>query len=104
MKRVAGIEPASLAWKARGYSRRRFIIFRVSSSKPNVKLWFRSASLWKKDRFPDLIRKQNSKKKENVYVVCKKGIIVNSNSKKKIRSITSMSAFLSESHPKRLAF
>jgi hypothetical protein len=31
MKRVAGIEPASLAWKARGYSRRRFIIFNVTS-------------------------------------------------------------------------
>lgn len=70
MKRVAGIEPASLAWKARGYSRRRFIIFRVSSSKPNMKLWFRSASLWKKDRFPDLIRKQNFKKKKRKCLRC----------------------------------
>ena len=54
MERVAGIEPASLAWKARGYSRRRFIIFNVSNSKPNMKLWFHSAPLWKMDQFPDL--------------------------------------------------
>lgn len=77
MGRVAGIEPASLAWKARGYSRRQFIIFNVSNSKPNMKLWFHSAPLWKMDRFPDLSRKRNSKKKE-------------------IRPITSMSAFMSE--------
>ena len=37
IERVAGIEPASLAWKARGYSRRWFIIFNVSNSKPNMK-------------------------------------------------------------------
>uniref|UniRef100_A0A452Y5Z2 Uncharacterized protein n=1 Tax=Aegilops tauschii subsp. strangulata TaxID=200361 RepID=A0A452Y5Z2_AEGTS len=37
MERVAGIEPASLAWKARGYSRRWLIIFNVSNSKPNMK-------------------------------------------------------------------
>jgi len=54
MERVAGIEPASLAWKARGYSRRQFIIFHVSNSKPNMKLWFHSAPLWKMDRFLDL--------------------------------------------------
>jgi hypothetical protein len=57
IERVAGIEPASLAWKARGYSRRRFIIFNVSNSKPNMKLWFHSAPLWNMDRFPDLGRK-----------------------------------------------
>ena len=45
MERVAGIEPASLAWKARGYSRRWLIIFNVSNSKPNMKLWFHSAPL-----------------------------------------------------------
>jgi hypothetical protein len=67
MKRVAGIEPASLAWKARGYSRRRFIIFSVSNSKPNMKLWFHSASLWKKGRFPDLIRKKKKKKTFTMY-------------------------------------
>ena len=51
MERVAGIEPASLAWKARGYSRRQFIIvnLNVSNSKPNMKLWFHSAPLWKID-------------------------------------------------------
>jgi hypothetical protein len=37
MERVAGIEPALLAWKARGYSRRWLIIFDVSNSKPNMK-------------------------------------------------------------------
>ncbi|KAF8657189.1 hypothetical protein HU200_009949 [Digitaria exilis] len=37
MERVAGIEPASLAWKARGYSRRWLIFFNVSNSKPNMK-------------------------------------------------------------------
>ena len=67
MERVAGIEPASLAWKARGYSRRRFIIFNVSNSKPNMKLWFHSAPLWKMDRFPDLSRKQ---KKFDPYHLC----------------------------------
>ena len=46
MERVAGIEPASLAWKARGYSRRWLIIFNVSNSKPNMKFWFHSAPLW----------------------------------------------------------
>jgi len=46
MERVAGIEPASLAWKARGYSRRWLIIFDVSNSKPNMKFWFHSAPLW----------------------------------------------------------
>lgn len=51
IERVAGIEPASLAWKARGYSRRRFIIFNASNSKPNMKLWFHSAPLWKIDIF-----------------------------------------------------
>jgi len=30
MERVAGIEPASLAWKARGYSRRWLIIFNLT--------------------------------------------------------------------------
>lgn len=54
LERVAGIEPASLAWKARGYSRRRFSIFNVSNSKPNMKLWFHSAPLWKMDKFLDL--------------------------------------------------
>lgn len=74
MGRVAGIEPASLAWKARGYSRRRFIIlnFNASNSKPNMKLWFHSAPLWKMEKFPDIRRERN----------------------KKIRPITSMSAFL----------
>lgn len=66
MGRVAGIEPASLAWKARGYSRRRFSILNVSNSKPNMKILFHSAPLWKIDVFPEI----------------------------KIRSITSMSAFL----------
>ncbi|EPS74167.1 hypothetical protein M569_00588, partial [Genlisea aurea] len=47
-KRVAGIEPASLAWKAKGYSRRRFSSLSVSNSKPNMKLWFHSAPLWRK--------------------------------------------------------
>ncbi|KAG2543184.1 hypothetical protein PVAP13_9NG722277 [Panicum virgatum] len=37
MEQVAGIEPASLAWKARGYSRRWFIFFNFSNSKPNMK-------------------------------------------------------------------
>ncbi|KAF7108544.1 hypothetical protein CFC21_108995 [Triticum aestivum] len=37
MERVAGIKPASLAWKARGYSRCWLIIFNVSNSKPNMK-------------------------------------------------------------------
>jgi hypothetical protein len=36
-RRVAGIEPASLAWKAKGYSRR-FLLFVIASiSKPNMK-------------------------------------------------------------------
>lgn len=72
MGRVAGIEPASLAWKARGYSRRPVIIFNASNSKPNMKLWFHSAPLWKMDKFPDIRQERN----------------------KKIRPITSMSAFL----------
>lgn len=46
-ERVAGIEPASLAWKARGYSRRQCRSLNVSNSKPNMKLWFHSAPLWK---------------------------------------------------------
>lgn len=71
MKRVAGIEPASLAWKARGYSRRRFIRFNASNSKPNMKLLVHSAPLWKPEKFPDLRRERNNK----------------------IRPITSMSAF-----------
>lgn len=53
MERVAGIEPASLAWKARGYSRRWLIIFNVSNSKPNMKFWFHSAPLWKVHVFPE---------------------------------------------------
>lgn len=52
IKRVAGIEPASLAWKARGYSRRLLIIFNVSNSKPNMNFCFHSAPLWKIDVFP----------------------------------------------------
>ena len=72
MGRVAAIEPASLAWKARGYSRRPFIIFNASNSKPNMKLWFHSAPFWKMDKFPDIRRERN----------------------KKIRPIRSMSAFL----------
>lgn len=71
MERVAGIEPASLAWKARGYSRRRFILCNAANSKPNMKLWGHSAPLWTMDRFPDRSRKRNNK----------------------IRPITSMSAF-----------
>ena len=55
MERVAGIEPASLAWKARGYSRRWLIIFNVSNSKPNMKFWFHSAPLWKVHIFPEKI-------------------------------------------------
>lgn len=54
IERVAGIEPASLAWKARGYSRRWLIIFNVSNSEPNMKFLFHSAPLWKIDVFPDL--------------------------------------------------
>lgn len=60
MERVAGIEPASLAWKARGYSRRQFIRFNASNSKPNMKLWAHSAPLWKMDKFPDIRRKRNN--------------------------------------------
>lgn len=71
-ERVAGIEPASLAWKARGYSRRRFRIFNVSNSKPNMKLWFHSAPLWKMKKFPDPYLRGE---------------------RKKIPPITSMSAF-----------
>ena len=71
MERVAGIEPASLAWKARGYSRRRFILFKAANSKPNMKLWGHSAPLWTMDIFPDRSRERNNK----------------------IRPITSMSAF-----------
>jgi hypothetical protein len=63
MERVAGIEPASLAWKARGYSRRWLIIFNVSNSKPNMKFWFHSAPLWKIDVFPDLRHKRKKKRK-----------------------------------------
>ena len=58
MERVAGIEPASLAWKARGYSRRWLIIFNVSNSKPNMKFLFHSAPLWKIYVFPDLSIKE----------------------------------------------
>ena len=84
MKRIAGIEPASLAWKARGYSRRRFIIFNVSNSKPNMKLWFHSAPLWKMDKLLDF-------RCEPTY-------------KKKMIPITSMSAFcLNIFNSKRLA-
>lgn len=56
LERVAGIEPASLAWKARGYSRRQVSIFNfnVSTSKPNMKLWFHSAPLWKMEKLLDL--------------------------------------------------
>ncbi len=67
MERVAGIEPASLAWKARGYSRRWLIIFNVSNSKPNMNFWFHSAPLWKIDVFPDLSIKE--KNVENSYAV-----------------------------------
>ncbi len=66
MERVAGIEPASLAWKARGYSRRRFIIFNVSNSKPNMKLWFHSAPLWNKLR--NEIREKKKRLTHNIYV------------------------------------
>lgn len=52
VERVAGIEPASLAWKARGYSRRWLIIFNISNSKPNMRFWFHSAPLWKIYVFP----------------------------------------------------
>jgi hypothetical protein len=97
MKRVAGIEPASLAWKARGYSRRRFTILNASNSKPNMKLWFHSAPLWKMDRFLDLRRKRNYKKKRKHLRCMEKGSYSKFEFKeKKIRSITSMSAFLSE--------
>lgn len=67
MQRVAGIEPASLAWKARGYSRRWLISFNVSNSKPNMKFWFHSAPLWKIDVF---LEKKEKKKNEihNIYV------------------------------------
>ena len=69
MKRIAGIEPASLAWKARGYSRRRFIIFNVSNSKPNMKLWFHSAPLWNMSKFLDLRCEQNEENyTHNTYV------------------------------------
>lgn len=70
MERVAGIEPASLAWKARGYSRRRFLIFNIANSKPNMKLWFHSAPLWKMDGFPDLSRKRKKEQNaaHNTYV------------------------------------
>lgn len=64
MKRVAGIEPASLAWKARGYSRRSLITFNVSNSKPNMKFSFHSAPLWKMDVFP-----YRSIKVENGYAL-----------------------------------
>lgn len=63
MERVAGIEPASLAWKARGYSRRWLIFFNVSNSKPNMKFWFHSAPLWKIDVFPG-----NKIEIHNIYV------------------------------------
>ena len=65
-KRVAGIEPASLAWKAKGYSRRRFSALNVSNSKPNMKLWFHSAPLWKVSKFLDLRCEQNYT--HNTYV------------------------------------
>jgi len=74
MKRVAGIEPASLAWKARGYSRRWLVIFNVSNSKPNMKFWFHSAPLWKIDVFPDLSIKEKSGKQ---LCCMKKGVVVN---------------------------
>ena len=35
-RRVVGIEPTSLAWKAKGYSRRFYLII-ASISKPNMK-------------------------------------------------------------------
>ena len=63
-----GIEPASLAWKARGYSRRWVIVFNVFNSKPNVKLWFHSAPLWKMDKFQIgqmWTKLQKKKKKRN---------------------------------------
>jgi len=69
LERVAGIEPASLAWKARGYSRRRFSIFNVSNSKPNMKLWFHSAPLWKMDKFLDLRCEGNYKKKDSTHTI-----------------------------------
>lgn len=53
-RRVAGIEPASVAWKARGYSRRQLRILTVSNSKPNMRLWFHSAPLWKMSKLHDL--------------------------------------------------
>lgn len=65
-KRVAGIEPASLAWKARGHSRRQGSAFNVSNSKPNMKLWFHSAPLWKISKFLDLRTEQNYT--HNTYV------------------------------------
>jgi hypothetical protein len=68
-KRVAGIEPASLAWKAKGYSRRRFSALNVSNSKPNVKLWFHSAPLWKVSKFLDLRGEKNEQNyTHNTYV------------------------------------
>ena len=91
MERVAGIEPASLAWKARGYSRRRFIIFNVSNSKPNMKLWFHSAPLWKMEKLLDLRCEPTYKKRIPIL--------------QKTIPITSMSAFcLNLFNSKRLAF
>lgn len=63
MERVAGIEPASLAWKARGYSRRWLIIFNVSNSKPNMNFWFHSAPLWKK-KYQCIPRFKHKRKKK----------------------------------------
>jgi len=64
MERVAGIEPASLAWKARGYSRRWLIFFNVSNSKPNMNFWFHSAPLWK----IDVLRSIKEKKRKAIML------------------------------------
>jgi len=39
LERVAGIEPASLAWKAKGFSRRRLIIFIFLTSLIQNRTW-----------------------------------------------------------------
>lgn len=45
-------------------------LFNVSNSKPNVKLWFHSAPLWKTDKLTNGRREQNYKKNSthNIYV------------------------------------
>ena len=64
IERVAGIEPASLAWKARGYSRCQLVIFNTSNSKPNMKFLFHSAPLWEINIFPDLRPKRKTEIKK----------------------------------------